>query len=149
MMDNMVWTEQLSVGNAVIDSEHRNLIILANDLIRAIKTRNSSCLAQAFEQLEYWLCLHFANEEKIAQTVSFDFSHHQLAQQYALNELRFLRDLLVTKNCLWFDGAINHFSRFLSNWMIDDHILKLDMRMKPVLQTLPYEFRIDEESACL
>lgn len=145
-MDNMVWTEKLSVGNAAIDSEHRNLINLVNAVIRAIRTRNSSCLAQAFEQLEHWLCLHFANEEKIAQTVNFDFSHHQLAQQYALNELRFLKDLLVARNCLWFDGAVNHFAHFLSGWMIDNHILKLDMRMKPALQALPYDFRTDEKS---
>lgn len=136
----MEWTEQLSIGNGAIDSEHRNLISLANDVIRAIEIRNSSGLTQAFEQLEHWLCLHFASEEKIAEIVNFDFSHHQLAQQYMLNELRFLRDLLDAKNCLWFDGAVGHFTRFLKNWVIDDHIIRLDMRMKPVLQSYPYDF---------
>lgn len=140
----MAWTEQLNVGNELIDSEHRNLISLSNDVTRAIKARDSSGLARAFEQLEQELCLHFANEEKMAQAVNFDFSHHQLAQHYGLNELRFLRDLLVAKNGLWFDGAIEHFACFLKNWMIDDHIVRLDMRMKPVLQTYPYNFKIDE-----
>ncbi|MDD5299908.1 MAG: hemerythrin family protein [Gallionella sp.] len=144
----MAWTEQLSVGNELIDSEHRNLISLANGVIRAIQARNSSGLAQAFEQLELWLCLHFANEEKMAQAINFDFSNHQLAQHYGLNELRFLRGLLVAKNCLWFDGAVEHFTHFLKNWMIDDHIVRLDMRMKPVLQTRPYSFRIDEANFC-
>jgi len=144
----MTWTEQLSVGNELIDFEHRNLISLANDVIRAIQARNSSSLAQAFEQLEHWLCLHFANEEKMAQAINFDFSNHQLAQHYGLKELRFLRDLLIAKNCLWFDGAVEHFTRFLKNWMIDDHIIRLDMRMKPVLQTRPYGFKIDEANFC-
>ena len=115
---------------------------MVNDVVRAIETRNSSGLTRAFERLEHWLCLHFASKERIAQTVNFDFSHHELAQQYMLNELRFLKDLLVAKNCLWFDSAVEHFKRFLENWMIDDHIVRLDMRMKPVLQTYPYDFKI-------
>lgn len=143
----MEWTEHLSVGNESIDSEHRNLISLTNNVIRAIEIRNSSSLAQAFEQLEHWLRLHFANEEKIAQSINFDFSHHELAQQYMLNELRLLGNLLVAKNCLWFDGAMEHFRVFLKNWMIADHIVRLDMRMKPALQTYPYGFKIDEASA--
>jgi hemerythrin len=139
----MEWAEHLSVGNESIDSEHRNLIGLTNNVIRAIETRNSPRLAQAFEQLEHWLCLHFASEAKIAQMINFDSSHHELAQQYMLNELRLLNNLLVAGNCLWFDGAVEHFRCFLKNWMIADHIVRLDMRMKPALQAYPYDFRIN------
>jgi hemerythrin len=139
----MEWTEHLSVGNEFIDSEHKNLISLTNSVIRAIEIRSSSGLAHAFEQLEHWLCLHFEHEEKIAKTIDFDFSHHELAQRYMLNELQFLSNLLVAKNCLWFDGAMEHFRHFLENWVIDDHIVKLDMRMKPVLQVYPYDFKVD------
>jgi hemerythrin len=142
----LTWNEQLSVGNEVIDSEHRSLINLTNDVIRAIETRNSSSLAQAFKQLEYWLCLHFANKEKIAQAINFDFSQHELAQQYMLSELRFLKDLLVAKNCFWFDSAVGRFTHFLESWVIDDHIIKLDMRMRPALQTHPCDFMVDESA---
>jgi len=138
----MEWAEHLSVGNASIDSEHRNLINLTNSVLRAIETRSSSSLSQAFEQLEYLLCLHFEHEEKMAQIIDFDFSHHELAQQYILNELRLLSNLLVAKNCLWFDGAMEHFRHFLESWVIDDHIVKLDMRMKPALQAYPYDFKV-------
>lgn len=144
----MAWTEQLSVGNEAIDSEHKKLIRLTNDVIRAIQARESSGLARAFEQLEHWLCLHFANEQKMAQAIGFDFSNHQLAHHYGLNELRFLRGLLIAKNCLWFDGAMEHFTHFLKRWMIDDHIVRMDMRMKPVLQARPYGFKFEEANFC-
>ena len=143
----MEWTERLSVGNELIDSEHSNLISLTSNVIRLIEIRGNSSLAQAFEQLELWLCLHFASEEKIAQAIDFDFSQHKLAQQFMLNELRFLKNLLNAKNCLWFDGAIEHFSGFMKNWMIAGHIVRLDMLMKPALQTYPYDFKIDSASA--
>lgn len=135
-----VWTTQLSVGNAVIDSDHKDLINQANDLVHAIKMRNSSDIAHAFNHLEHNLYLHFANEKEIARAIGFDFSYHELAQQYGLNELRLLKGLLSSKKCLWFDEAIEHFTVFLENWIFDYHINKLDMRMKSALQTLPYDF---------
>lgn len=137
---NFAWSEPLSVGNEAIDADHKSLINQVNDLVHAIKMRNSSDIAHAFNHLEHNLCLHFANEKKIARAIGFDFSYHELAQQYGLNELRFLKGLLSSKKCLWFDEAIEHFTIFLESWIFDYHINNLDMRMKPVLQTLPYDF---------
>lgn len=136
----LTWTEQLSVGNAVIDSDHKNLICIANNVRNAIKARDSIILPKAFARLEDWLCIHFANEERIAQAVNFDFSGHQQEQQYALRELQHLRDELVAKGGLWSDVAAEHFTDFLKNWLIDDHIVRLDMQMKPALQAYDYTF---------
>lgn len=134
------WTKQLSVGNAVIDSEHKNLISIANNVRRAIRARDSSTMSHELEHLEDWLYVHFANEGKIAQAVNFDFSQHKLAQQFWLKELWLLRDELVGKSGLWSDDTIEHFSVFLSDWMIDGHIISLDMQLKPVLQAYDYNF---------
>ena len=136
----LTWTKKLSVGNEVIDSEHRNLISLANDVIHAIGTRNCLALAQAFELLEGWLRTHFANEEKIAQAINFDFSSHKPAKQYLLKELQHMRDELAAKNGMWSDGAVAHFARSLEKWMFDDHFIGLDMPMKPALQAYGYKF---------
>ena len=135
----LAWTKQLSVGNAVIDSDHKNLIGMVNNVRNAIRSRNSIYLPQAFWQLEHWLCVHYANEERIAQAVNFDFSGHKQDQQYELVELQHLRDELVAKGGIWSDGAVKHFTDFLKNLMIDDHIVKRDMLMKPTLQAYDYE----------
>ena len=134
------WTRQLSVGNAVIDSEHKNLIAIVNSVKRAIKARDSAALPQELEHLEDWLYVHFANEGKIAQAVNFDFSQHKLAQQCWLKELWLMRNELIGKNGLWPDDAIEYFSLFLSDWLIDGHIISLDMPMKPALQAHDYNF---------
>ena len=39
-MMEFVWTKQLSIGNAVIDSDHKNLIALINGIERAIRAKN-------------------------------------------------------------------------------------------------------------
>lgn len=135
----LVWTKQLSVGNAVIDSDHKNLIALVNGIERAIRAKNHSVISQAFELLEGWLCVHFANEEKIVRAVNLDFSKCRQAQQYSLKELQYFRNELVDKKGAWCDGAIKHYSHRLRRWMTE-HIIKVDMPMKPMLQALDYLF---------
>lgn len=134
-----VWTKQLSTGNAVIDSDHKNLIALVNGIERAIRAKNHSVISQAFELLEGWLCVHFANEERIARVVNLDFSKCRQAQQYSLKELQYFRDELVNKKGVWCDDAIKHYSYCLRRWMTE-HITKVDMPMKPMLQALDYLF---------
>lgn len=136
----LVWTNELSVGNAIIDAEHRNLISLVNEVKHGIKIKDSHALPQAFKILEHWLYVHFANEEKIAQAVGFSFERHKLAQQHSLKELLYMRDELVIKDGIWSDGAANHFICSLRNWAVNEHIIKLDMLMKPVLQNYDYNF---------
>ncbi|MHB0926600.1 MAG: bacteriohemerythrin [Gallionellaceae bacterium] len=138
-MMEFVWTKQLSAGNAVIDSDHKNLIALINGIERAIRAKNHSVISQAFELLEGWLCVHFANEERIARVVNLDFSKYRQAQQYSLKELQYFRNELVGKKGVWCDGAIKHYSHCLRRWMTE-HIIKVDMPMKPMLQALDYLF---------
>ena len=91
-------------------------------------------MKQAFAKLGEELSLHFEAEQKLAHQAGFDFSCHQLAQLYLLGELRFLENLLSLSNCLWFEGSLWHFRDFLKSWLIDAHILRLDMPMKAALQ---------------
>jgi hemerythrin len=136
----LAWTNQLSIGNAVIDSDHKNLISKINGIMHAIKTRDRHVMPQAFEALEYWLHIHFKNEEKIARVVNFDFSKHRPAQQNSLKALRQVRDGLIAKKGLWHDSLADHSIGFMKSWMIDGHIGDLDMQMKPALQAFDYKF---------
>lgn len=139
-MMELVWTDQLSVGNARIDSEHINLINMVDSVVNTIRSRESSALSQAFKMLEYRLCVHFADEEKIAQAINFPFSQHKQAQKYTLKELQHLRDELASKDGSWSESAVEHYANFLKNWIVDEHIIKFDMQMKPALQKHPYDF---------
>lgn len=141
-MMKLTWINQLSVGNAVIDSDHKNLIAVVNGVERAISARDYPVISQAFELLEGWLCVHFANEEKIARAIKFDFSKHRHAQLQSLRELQCLRDALLSRKGIWSKNTIKHYTHFLRVWMTE-HINEVDMPMKPLLQTLDYEFRPD------
>lgn len=135
----LAWDEKLSVGNATIDSEHKNLIVLVNNLSSIIKEKDCALLLQAFEQLEHSLCEHFDNEELIAKAVSFDFTKNKLEHEKVLKELRKMRDEIVALNGVWSNRTAKQYSEFLSDW-ITGHVLEEDMLMKPVLQTYNYNF---------
>ena len=133
---------QFSVGNEMIDSEHRNLLKMINDVESAIRAGNSSTLPQSLKLLEDCVAAHFTDEEKIAQAIGFDFTQNKLEHQYVQNELRHMVEDLVAKNGAWSESVAAHYSFFLSEWMVE-HILQEDMLMKPVLQTYPYDFKPD------
>ncbi len=136
------WTDDLSVGNASIDADHKKLIVMVNGVEAMIKARDGFALAQAFEQLEHYLCAHFVYEEKVAQAVNLPFGKNKMEHERMLKEFQHMKDELITRDGIWSDGAAEHYSHFLSDW-IRDHVIDEDMLLKPVLQTYPYDFKPD------
>lgn len=136
----LVWTDDLSVGNAMIDTDHKMLLGMVNGAVHAIKIGDCSVLSQAFEQLDRRLRAHCAYEENVARAVKFPFIQHRLAEQYFLRELNYLKDELLDRNCVCCEDAIKHYSNSLKGLLMD-HITGNDMLMKPVLQSYPYNFK--------
>ena len=136
----LVWTDQLSIGNEAIDSEHKILLDMVGDIVHAIKAGENIALIEAFKALKDWLQAHFENERKIAQAINLPFTRQQQAQQYSLKELELLKNELLAKEGSWSESAAEHYANFLENWIVDEHIVKIDMPMKSALQKYPYNF---------
>ena len=130
----LVWREQLSVGNNVIDSDHRYLIEIINRVEESMAAKNRRALATALDDLAQYSLVHFDREEKIAAAVGYaqvpnlNESHQQLLEK--LGQMRSEFDATGTE---WSLEAAAHFTGFLRNWLID-HVIKEDLLMKPVLQ---------------
>lgn len=137
------WTNLMSVGNKFIDAEHKLLLKMVNDIEGAIIKRDSARLLKAFELFEAAVDSHFRNEASIARAISFPFEEHILEHQYVLNELKSMRDELVSNKDRWSESAVEHYYGFLSKWATL-HIDEDDMRMKAILDTLPYDFKPPE-----
>jgi hemerythrin len=130
----------MSVGNESIDSEHKTLLNMVNDIERAIRKRNSAALLQAFKLFEDAVHIHFRNEANIAKAINYPFDEHKLEHQYVLNELQTMRDELISNEGRWSESAVEHYYGFLSEWTTV-HIGEDDMRMKAILDTYPYNFK--------
>lgn len=133
------WKKQMSVGNAIIDSEHRNLLEMACNIEAMIKKKNASAVVQELVQFEYWLHDHFENEEEIALATNIDFTHNLQEHRNLLKEFQLLKDRLKSESNTLSDSTVLHYSHFLSDWL-ESHIIEEDMLMKPILQTYTYDF---------
>lgn len=134
------WTDNLSVGNAMIDAEHRNLMVAVNSVEQALGTRDRAALSKTFDLLETYMRIHFRNEERIAEAIGFTFSEGKLEHQQFLQEMKSLREELERMNGIWSDDFANRYFSFLSNW-ITEHITKEDMQLKSALEAYPYDFK--------
>lgn len=139
------WKNQWSVGNSIIDSEHRNLLHMAYNIEAMIREGNIPAVAHELEQFEYWLCDHFENEEEIALAIGFDFSQNGLEHQNLLNEFQRMKSELMSNNDMLSKSAAKRYAHFLDEWLVV-HILKEDMLMKPMLQAYAYDFMPDHKT---
>lgn len=135
----LAWSEQLSVGNAMIDSDHKNLIVAVNKVDDAIVKEDRAALALAFELFDAYMHIHTQNEEKISEAVNYPFTQDKLAQQQLMDEMRYMIKKLEGICGTWPDNLLKMYSRFLTGWMTD-HIVKTNMQMKQALQAYPYDF---------
>lgn len=133
------WSVLMSVGNKSIDAEHKLLLEMVGDIEMAIAKRDSARLLKAIQLFEQAVESHFRNEANIARAIDFPFDEHVIEHQYVLNEIESMRAELVSREGRWSESAVEHYYGFLSKWATM-HIDEDDMRMKAVLDTLPYDF---------
>lgn len=131
----LVWREQLSVANDVIDADHKYLIDIINRVEQGMAAKNLRSLAAALESLSKYSQEHFAREEKIAKAAGYqqvpdlNQSHQALLKQ--LDEVK----TEIGQMQEWSPEVVDRFTSLLRSWLID-HVVKEDLLMKPTLQKL-------------
>jgi len=134
------WSDNLSVSNALMDSDHRNLLGMMSTVEHALRSGDGQILSQAFQRLVVSVGIHFVNEERLAQAIALPFDNHRKLNQYLQQELEHMRIELDAKNGIWSDGAIEHFSHCLKNWMAA-HLGRDERLLKPALAVQPYDLK--------
>ena len=122
------WRDQLSVGNDLIDADHKYLIEVINKAEECLRSGKRKELASTLDELARYSNTHFAREELIAKSVGYPaaaqlhLSHTQLVE--TLNTFR----AEVTET--WTDASFTRFGTYLRDWLIQ-HVIKEDLPMKP------------------
>jgi len=121
------WNDKLSVGNDVIDDDHKHLIKLINAYEMAVSKGNLKLLGPAFESLEKYANEHFEREEKLMSAVFFPHRRDHREKHKKLLKLVHEKHQEVETSE---DIDVSSLSAFLRSWLID-HVLKEDMQFKP------------------
>lgn len=136
----MLFSRDMSVGNRILDSEHKKLHDIINEITNSIAAGNVAALSAAFELLENGLCAYFAVEEGIAQALDFDFNQHKLAHQNLLKKFLYAKDELMANNGGWSKSEKKDYIVYLRGCLVR-HIKEDDKPFKIALSTQFYDFK--------
>lgn len=137
---SLLWCDQFSVGNNVIDSDHKYLIETINRVEQSVERKNRCELAAAFDALMQYSRAHFDREEKIAIAIGYkQVPHLSQSHQNLLKQLDQLRGDTDALGLEWPSDAAEHFTNFLRDWLIN-HVIREDQLMKPILQNYSPNF---------
>lgn len=129
----LLWREQLSVGNDLIDSDHRHLIEIINKAEVHFKANNHRELTAVLAELAHYGKTHFDREERIARAAGYTGTAQlHAAHDRLVEELKDFRENLGTT---WSEDEVARFTLFLRNWLIN-HVIKEDLLMRPWLAKL-------------
>ena len=123
MADELVrWSQQYALGLDEIDEQHRVLIVLINDIWKAIvKREDKTKLFELVGELEKYTIAHFAAEEAFMRVTDYPgFPQHKTEHQKFVDRVAKERQLAVEQGVLSLDLMY-----FLRDWLID-HILMSD-----------------------
>ena len=132
MVQYAKFTDELMTGNALIDSQHRELIDKINDLVQACESGDAKVKAlKTLNYLEDYTYFHFGQEEALQEEIGYPgIALHKEKHQEFVNAVKELFEMLeeqegptdafveqVNKNVIeWFYNHIQGFDRSVAEY---------------------------------
>jgi len=128
----MIWKDQYSVENALIDKQHQTLFELVNEVAEKVKAKNMIEIKDVIKRLAAYTVTHFRDEEALLKKAGYaNLEDHQMIHAELLRKVQDLQQKLAMNQAVSLVSVI----RFLSDWL-KDHILKDDMAYKASIKKL-------------
>lgn len=128
------WSDELSIGVAEVDRQHRELIEHLNSLIEACnKGKGKEVVGDLMRFLDEYIVAHFRAEEELQRRYAYP-SYEQHKDQHE----EFLKSFQALKEQYGASGAtlplVISINRTVVGWLID-HVSKTDRAMGVYLKT--------------
>ena len=125
---SLAWSDDMSVGNAALDHDHKLLIDLLNEVINMRRFGNNrSELQETVRKLEAYAEDHFRREEQALLEVGYpEINSHLELHNFFINKVREIKSELSSGDTIMV--RIDLFV-FLSEWLTQ-HIQGSDARYK-------------------
>jgi len=120
------WTDELSIGIELIDSQHKMLISIINEFHNSIKNKGGDeAIFKAVGNLINYVGIHFSAEEKLMQEHNYPQLglHRQIHKRLTEDVISYAEKLEAGQKILSLDMAI-----FLKGWL-ENHIAQTDKKI--------------------
>lgn len=120
------WTDKYSVGNEIIDIQHKMLFSIINDLNRHIVHGDDfRYIEEVLDKMSAYAVIHFRTEEDLLFKSNYHaYKKHQLTHERFKKQILSSARQMVRSQSM--DIAIE-IHRFLLNWL-SSHILEEDVK---------------------
>jgi hemerythrin len=124
----MKWTDDLSVGVELIDTQHKALIDAVNELFNACsKGLGRKKISETLEFLQNYVVTHFSDEEAVQRKSGYpEYANHKKLHA------EFIKSVTTYSQRLETDGPsislVADFNSFVTNWLIY-HISREDKKI--------------------
>ncbi|MEI7579927.1 MAG: bacteriohemerythrin [bacterium] len=128
---NLKWQEEYSVGVAVIDNQHKQLVsTIASMAFLLGKSHNVQKIANIFEELEQYAAVHFKTEEELFAKYNYEFAAEHIAKHNEF-EAKIVELKVGFKN----DSILGSFdlTDYLEDWLLN-HLLTEDRKYIPYMK---------------
>lgn len=121
-MDNLNlvdWDERYSVGVKVIDDQHKQLVVMANELYAGCLHGDEAAkeyFAKTIHQAVDYVKVHFATEELLMHKISYP-RHHIHKKEHEDFVQKILTEVGAFSRGEKF--VPNHFARYLRDWVLE------------------------------
>lgn len=132
-----------SVGNRIIDTNHKQLFDIIHRVQQSIITGNLAAMSAEFEVFENFARTCFSAEEEIARAAGFDFTWHGMAHQNLLEKYRQIKDELIDRKVSWSETECEAYLMMLVD-LLKRHLDHESRSLMCVLDTYYYDFRPDQ-----
>lgn len=129
--DLMRWDTSLHLGISQIDDQHKQLVIMINDLHRAMKQRQTMVVASGiFNRLVSYTVMHFGTEEKLFRMHGYtEYDQHKKVHETLVAQVSDFKSRFDRG-----DSTISmELMDFLKDWLAT-HIKVTDRKYVPFLQ---------------
>jgi hemerythrin len=125
-MKKLIWKDEYDIGDDKIDSQHRELFDIANEILGdSDKKDRKDRLRVVLHRLFKYMSFHFKDEESFMLSIEYpDYQKHKEFHEKLINELtsviKSVKDLNVLEDNLYL---------LMDDWLLK-HILKYDVKIK-------------------
>lgn len=125
-MSRIEWNDELSLGVEKIDTQHKELIELTNDVLEALKGEDASrVITAAVSRLRDYTVHHFSSEEELMREV-----HYPKRVEHIQEHARFKAEVKDMQRDIYEKRIpdAKEFKQFMAQWLLG-HILSFDREL--------------------
>ena len=115
-MSLITWDDSLKIGLVEIDTQHKRLVDLLNELFDAMQAgKSKEIIGRVIIELSNYTITHFSNEEKYFKQFGYvDMEEHMLAHKSFINKIKGFRDEFQAGNT----SVSTDMMRYLKDWIV-------------------------------